>query len=343
MRPPIFADLSFEAALEASKRDKKMLLVDASASWCQPCKHMDATTWVDGKVTERIREGAIAIQIDVDEQKELSKKLKIRAMPTVIAFHEGKELDRVVGMRAPPQLLEWMDAIARGETSLDAARAAARAKPNDGQARMAFARMLLEQEKLDEATTEHVDLWTALDANPAFGAIKHSFFKQQVGELVEVHPPAREAFTRLRNVAEPGSLDWLTLNGVLNENERTLSWYESVRGRLETDDKLAQIVEQIVIPIFVDSGRWADAGHAYAHPTKTLERIIEQRTKVLEGLSRVPEEQRAQAKAMFGQMMASAVEILRRALFEAKREDELRAVDEAAAKVDPAWVTPLPK
>src|SRR6185295_14207917 len=111
MHPPVFSDLSFDDALAKSKDQKKIFLVDATASWCQPCQHMDRTTWVDGNVIAAIGERAIAIQFDVDEHQELAKKLSVRAMPTVIAFKGGEEIDRITGVRAPAAFVAWLEGL----------------------------------------------------------------------------------------------------------------------------------------------------------------------------------------------------------------------------------------
>ena len=41
-------------------------------------------------------------------------KLEIRAMPTIIAFKDGQEKDRVVGYRDPRGLLDWLRGLERG-------------------------------------------------------------------------------------------------------------------------------------------------------------------------------------------------------------------------------------
>src|SRR5687768_11808988 len=102
-----FADLGYEAALERAKAEKKLLLLDFTASWCAPCKKMEKDTWAAEDVRKWLAENALAIQIDVDEQKELAERFKIEAMPTVIALRDGAEFDRVVGYKNAAQFLAW--------------------------------------------------------------------------------------------------------------------------------------------------------------------------------------------------------------------------------------------
>ncbi len=124
MAPPAFTELEFEEALERSRETQSILIVDAMAAWCAPCRQMDATTWTDPEVVGRLTgDGAFAIQLDVDDAADVAIELAIRAMPTLIAFVNGVEHDRVVGGRSPKQLLEWLDIVERGERFEDAQRA----------------------------------------------------------------------------------------------------------------------------------------------------------------------------------------------------------------------------
>jgi thioredoxin 1 len=110
-RPAIFTDSTFTDALAAARAQGKLLLVDATASWCGPCQWMDRTTWINRAVVEAIGKSAIAIQLDVDEEPEVSERLRIEAMPTVVAFRDDVELDRVVGLQAPAELLVWLERL----------------------------------------------------------------------------------------------------------------------------------------------------------------------------------------------------------------------------------------
>jgi len=108
-KPQVFSALSLVEAKAKAVEQEKILLVDATADWCQPCKAMERTTWVDPEVIAWINLNAIAIQVDVDRQREEAKELKIQAMPTIIVFKDGRELDRVVGYQDAEELLAWLN------------------------------------------------------------------------------------------------------------------------------------------------------------------------------------------------------------------------------------------
>src|SRR5262245_39709933 len=97
MKPPVFRSIPFVEARAAADREGLLFVVDATASWCQPCHLMDRTTWVDPKVVDWLGRHAVAVQIDVETQADVAGPLLIRAMPTVIAFRDGTEVDRIIG------------------------------------------------------------------------------------------------------------------------------------------------------------------------------------------------------------------------------------------------------
>jgi thioredoxin 2 len=73
------------------------VLVDFYADWCGPCK------MVAPVVDELAREhsGKLLVgKVDTDRAPELSLKLAIRGIPTLILFRGGTEVGRVVGLDA---------------------------------------------------------------------------------------------------------------------------------------------------------------------------------------------------------------------------------------------------
>lgn len=74
----------------------RISLVDFSATWCGPCKMLDP---VLKQVSEDLEEKVEFYHVDVDESPEASSRFGIRGVPTMIVFHEGEEIDRMVGFR----------------------------------------------------------------------------------------------------------------------------------------------------------------------------------------------------------------------------------------------------
>ena len=85
------SDADFKSTLAAATTP---VLVDFSASWCQPCKALAPT--ID-KVAEEY-DGKMAVyKVDIDNAQETASNFGIMSVPTCIFFRDGKEVDRFMG------------------------------------------------------------------------------------------------------------------------------------------------------------------------------------------------------------------------------------------------------
>jgi thioredoxin 1 len=87
----------------------KLVLVDFSATWCGPCKILEP---VLEKVSEELSQTISVYAIDVDASPVESGKFGIRGVPTMILFHKGVEIDRMVGFRDKGALVNHLSRIA---------------------------------------------------------------------------------------------------------------------------------------------------------------------------------------------------------------------------------------
>lgn len=83
----------------------KLVLVDFWAAWCAPCKMMLP---ILNDVAEN-NEGKFAVaKVDVDKNQNLAQKYNVRSIPTLVAFKNGKEVGRFVGIKTKKFLLGEM-------------------------------------------------------------------------------------------------------------------------------------------------------------------------------------------------------------------------------------------
>lgn len=71
-------------------------LVDFFAEWCGPCRTM---TPVLDEVEKELKGRATIAKLDIDHSSAIAAKFQVTSVPTLILFNDGKEVDRMVGVR----------------------------------------------------------------------------------------------------------------------------------------------------------------------------------------------------------------------------------------------------
>lgn len=74
--------------------DNIPIIAKCGAAWCGPCKAMAPKF---DELAHKYRNMAVFISVDIDELSEVAEKFDISSLPTVLVFHEGNEVKRVVG------------------------------------------------------------------------------------------------------------------------------------------------------------------------------------------------------------------------------------------------------
>ena len=83
---------------------KEFIVADFYADWCGPCK-MSAPFF--NEISEEIPDIAF-VKINVDDNENLSRKLNVKSIPTIIIFKNGEEVDRKIGFTTKPVLKTWI-------------------------------------------------------------------------------------------------------------------------------------------------------------------------------------------------------------------------------------------
>ena len=99
-------DQSFESEVLGSQ---KPFLLEFTAEWCGPCKALAPV--VLGVANELAGRLAVGV-IDADEFPEIGARYRVRALPTLILFQEGREVARHVGTMNRKNLREFIGAEA---------------------------------------------------------------------------------------------------------------------------------------------------------------------------------------------------------------------------------------
>ena len=294
-----FRPLAFEAACQAASAEKKIVFIDFFTSWCGPCKELDKTTWLDAAVGTLLRDKAVALKIDAEKEgKDLARRYKINAYPTLLLLQpDGTELDRIVGYRPADKFMAEFSAGLAGRTALVRAReavSAAGASTRDAvKARYDLGQALARQGAVEDALREY--LWcydVGMVQEAGFAGVRGSFLLSSIKQLGRSHPPALVALRERRDEAERrmlgaaedrrAAMDFASLNGALDENDRTLAVFDA----LPPGDARRQGLLVRVFDLLLAAKRYQDA--AVAVPLAQMRTQLESNLESMERMAKLP-------------------------------------------------------
>ena len=88
----------FEALAQTSRLP---LLVDFWAAWCGPCRMVAPEL---EKVARTNAGRLLIVKVNTDVLQEVAARYRIRSIPTLAVVHGGRELDRIAGAHAAPDI-----------------------------------------------------------------------------------------------------------------------------------------------------------------------------------------------------------------------------------------------
>ena len=155
---------TFEQDVLQRSRDVPVV-VDFWAEWCQPCRLLGPLL---EKLAGEFGGQFVLVKADTEKMPNVAAGFGVQSIPAVFGLRDGKLVDQFVGVLPEPQIRAWLQRLlpSRAETLVAEAktleptdpegaeamyREAIELMPNEASARVGLARMLLAQQRLDEA------------------------------------------------------------------------------------------------------------------------------------------------------------------------------------------------
>jgi putative thioredoxin len=106
---------TFAADVIEASRDVPVI-VDFWAPWCGPCKQLGPAI---EKVVKEANGAVKLVKVNIDENQEIARQLRIQSIPTVYAFKNGQPVDGFMGAIPESQIREFVGHLTGGHGGHD--------------------------------------------------------------------------------------------------------------------------------------------------------------------------------------------------------------------------------
>lgn len=88
-----FRHITFEEAVAAAKKEKKMVFIDFFTDWCGPCKRMASEVFPQKEVGDFMNKKFVCVKFNAEKEgKDLATRFEVKAYPTFIILNDKEEV-----------------------------------------------------------------------------------------------------------------------------------------------------------------------------------------------------------------------------------------------------------
>jgi thioredoxin-related protein len=103
---------TYKEGSDLAQRQKKNMVIYFRADWCTYCGQMEKETFGNAAVIEFLNSQAIAIKVDVDQEKRIARLFGVRGLPaTFLLMHNGEQVGPMPGFIPPRPYLSMISKI----------------------------------------------------------------------------------------------------------------------------------------------------------------------------------------------------------------------------------------
>lgn len=284
--PPGFTAAAIADVMEQARARKVLVLVDFSSDMCEPCRRLAQEVWPASDLQEWIRNHAVAIRVDPEQDRKLAERHRIDAYPTIVLLDAGgQEKGRIVGCVEAGTMRQQLEDLRKSSST-------------DWRTRQALADDLARRGDRAAALVHYLWLWDeGVKHNKSMVGVRGSFFLNSLLEFAKQYPPALAALAQRRDDAERRALaggldldtvtDLVRLNDRFGEVARSLAVFEQVPPeRWRGNDVAHGVLFDACAAQLVEAKRYQDIRRLGGDPQRALQ------SPWVTGLGRMPAEMR---------------------------------------------------